>query len=40
MNQIIREIEAEQLKDKVDEFNVGDTVKVYEIGRASCRERV
>ena len=33
MNQIIREIEAEQLKDKVDEFNV-------EIGRASCRDRV
>ena len=26
MNQIIREIEAEQLKENVDSFNVGDTV--------------
>ena len=29
MNDIIREIEAEQLKEKIDEFAVGDTVKVY-----------
>ena len=29
MNEIIREIEAEQLKETVDDFNVGDTVKVY-----------
>ena len=29
MSDIIREIEAEQLKEKVDDFNVGDTVKVY-----------
>ena len=27
MNDIIREIEAEQLKETVSEFNVGDTVK-------------
>ena len=29
MNDIIREIEAAQLKENVDNFNVGDTVKVY-----------
>ena len=29
MSDIIREIEAEQLKSQVDDFNVGDTVKVY-----------
>ena len=29
MNDIIREIEAEQLKEAVPEFRVGDTVKVY-----------
>ena len=40
MNQIIREIEAEQLKDKVDEFNVGDTVKVYGKIKEGNRERV
>ena len=28
MSNIIREIEAEQLKATVEEFNVGDTVKV------------
>ena len=27
MNEIIREIEAAQLKENVSEFNVGDTVK-------------
>ena len=34
---IIKGIEQEQLKEKVDEFHVGDTVKVY--GR-SKRETV
>ena len=41
MNDIIKKIEAEQLKAEVPEFNVGDTVKVYgkikegnQIGRA------
>ena len=29
MSDIIKEIEAEQLKAAVDEFEVGDTVKVY-----------
>ena len=29
MNDIIKKIEAEQLKAEVPEFNVGDTVKVY-----------
>lgn len=40
MNQIIKEIEAEQLKDKVDEFNVGDTVKVYGKIKEGNRERI
>ncbi len=40
MNRIIREIEAEQLKDKVDEFNVGDTVKVYGKIKEGNRERI
>ena len=29
MSNIIKEIEAEQLKATVDQFEVGDTVKVY-----------
>ena len=29
MSNIIREIEAEQLKASVDAFEVGDTVRVY-----------
>ena len=32
MNEIIKKIEAEQLKENAPEFHVGDTVK--EIGRA------
>ena len=40
MNQIIREIEAEQLNDKIDEFNVGDTVKVYGKIKEGNRERI
>ena len=40
MNQIIREIEAEQLKDKIDEINVGDTVKVYGKIKEGNRERI
>lgn len=40
MSDIIREIEAEQLKDKVDEFNVGDTVKVYGKIKEGNRERI
>ena len=40
MSDIIREIEAEQLKEKVDDFNVGDTVKVYGKIKEGNRERV
>ena len=40
MSEIIREIEAEQLKEKVDEFHVGDTVKVYGKIKEGNRERV
>lgn len=40
MNDIIREIEAEQLKEKVDEFNVGDTVKIYNRIKEGNRERI
>ena len=37
---IIKEIEAEQLKEQVPEFNVGDTVKVYGKIKEGNRERV
>lgn len=40
MNDIIKEIEAEQLKESVDKFNVGDTVKVYGKIKEGNRERV
>ena len=40
MSEIIREIEAEQLKSQVDDFNVGDTVKVYGKIKEGNRERV
>lgn len=40
MSDVIREIEAEQLKEKVDEFNVGDTVKVYGKIKEGNRERI
>ena len=40
MSEIIREIEAEQLKKEVDEFNVGDTVKVYGRIKEGNRERI
>jgi len=39
MNQIIKNIEAAQLKANVDEFNVGDTVKVYAKVKEGNRER-
>ena len=39
MNDIIRSIEAEQLKEVAD-FNVGDTVKVYGKIKEGNRERV
>jgi len=40
MNEIIRSIEAEQLKDSVDEFNVGDTVRVHAKIREGNRVRI
>ena len=40
MNEIIREIEAEPLKESVSDFNVGDTVKVYGKIKEGNRERI
>ena len=40
MNEIIRSIEAEQLKAEVAEFSVGDTVKVYGKIKEGNRERI
>ena len=40
MSDIIREIEAAQLKAEVDDFNVGDTVKVYGKIKEGNRERI
>ena len=40
MSNIIREIEAEQLKANVEAFEVGDTVRVYGKIKEGNRERV
>ena len=40
MNDIIRKIEAEQLKENVPQFNVRDTVKVYGKIKEGNRERI
>ena len=40
MNEIIKEIEAAQLKAEVPQFNVGDTVKVYGKIKEENRERI
>ena len=40
MNEVIREIEAEQLKETVDSFNVGDTVRVHGKIKEGNRERI
>ncbi|MEY8523565.1 50S ribosomal protein L19 [bacterium 1XD8-76] len=40
MNDVIREIEQAQLKETVDEFNVGDTVRVHGKIKEGNRERV
>ena len=40
MNEIIREIEAAQVKETVPEFHVGDTVKVYGKIKEGNRERI
>ena len=39
MNDIIKQIEDAQLKETVDTFNVGDTVKVYAKVKEGTRER-
>jgi len=40
MNELIREIEKEQLKASVDEFRVGDTVRVHAKVKEGQRERI
>lgn len=40
MQEIIKNIEAAQLKDEVPQFNVGDTVRVYGKIKEGNRERV
>ena len=40
MNEIIKNIEAAQLKASVPEFHVGDTVKVYNKIKEGNRERI
>ena len=40
MNEIIKKIEDGQLKEKVDEFNVGDTVRVSAFIKEGNRERI
>ena len=40
MNELIKSIEAEQLKENVPVFNVGDTVKVYGKIKEGNRERI
>ena len=40
MNELIKEIEAGQLKESVPEFRVGDTVKVYGKIKEGTRERI
>lgn len=40
MNDIIKNIEAEQIKENAPEFSVGDTVKVYAKIKEGNRERI
>ena len=40
MSDIIRKIEAAQLKETVDQFNVGDTVRVHGKIKEGNRERI
>ena len=40
MNEIIKKIEAEQLKENVPEFSVGDTVRVHAKIKEGNRERI
>lgn len=40
MNDIIKQIEAEQLRNDITDFNVGDTVRVYAKVKEGNRERI
>ncbi len=40
MNEIIKNIEATQMKENVPEFRVGDTVRVHNLIREGNRERI
>ena len=40
MNEIIKKIEAEQLKAEVPQFNVGDTVRVHALIKEGNSERI
>lgn len=40
MNDIIKSIEAEQLKENVPQFNVGDTVRVHAKIKEGNRQRI
>ena len=40
MNEIIKNIEAEQMKESIPEFAVGDTVKVHATIKEGNRERI
>ena len=40
MNDIIKSIEAEQLKAEVPQFRVGDTVRVHALIKEGSRERI
>lgn len=40
MNEIIKQIEEEQLKENVSEFRVGDTVRVHAKVKEGNRERI
>ena len=40
MNDIIKNIEATQLKESIPEFHVGDTVRVYNKIKEGNRERI
>ncbi len=40
MNEIIKNIEAAQLKEQVPQFNVGDTVRVHNKIKEGNRERI
>ena len=40
MNELIKQIEAEQLKSDIPQFNVGDTIRVYAKVVEGSKERI